>query len=495
MNKHFRVDYFMLAAGFILCIAAWLRLTDIGEYITFLGDQGRDAIAMKRIITGEDFPGIGPRSSIGQLYLGPFYYYLMAPFLAASGFDPVGPAIGVAVVTLLAMGLAAWRIRKDINPFTALLFLALVTVSYSQLWLSRFSWNPNLLPVFSFAASYLAYKTATSRHPVAAGLLGFSIAAALQLHYLMLLALPAIAGVVLWGAFRERNSKNGLRIYLRNIIIAAATFTLTFAPFIVFDLRNNFLNFRGLIGIFTESQFQSESTYLERLISVLNGFLTHVLQIEVAGAAGWLLFVFLLASVAGTLVRRIKVSPVITIHVITILSFIFMFALIDTSRFMHYYTPVYWSLFLLVAYWVSRIPFRQVAVVAAVVILCGYTFLNMQKYDHTRGPGNFQTRIAESIADDILSLGIEEPYYLISVPLSHTNDHIRYYLELKGKQPLPSESTDPARNIVFLCYEKGENACNVTEDNQYQAVIFGDKKITGIVDNPEVKIFKVVHAR
>lgn len=484
-----------VAFGIILLIAAVLRLHSIEEYVTFLVDQGRDAIAMKRIITGENFPGIGPRSSIGQLFLGPFYYYLMAPFLFFAGYNPIGPAIGVALITLVGMGLAAWKIRRDIGWFTALLFLCLVTVSYSQIWLSRFSWNPNLLPAVSFAGIYLAYYTAVSRRLIYPIIFGFILSASLQLHYLMLSVLPAIGGIILWGAYRYRKSKADLIRYARNLSLTACVFVVAFAPLIVFDFRNNFLNLRGFVGIFAEKQFQTKSSYPERLLEVLNGYVSHLLMIDSAGSSGWIVLILLLAASIIGLFWWNRVSRIVTIHSLSVLSFTLVFALIDTNRYIHYYTPVYWSIFFIVAYWVSRIAWKPAALGTAVILVSLYTVLNAQHYDQTKGKGNFQTRIAESIADHILSLNVEQPYFLLSIPVSHTNDHIRYYLELKGAAPLPPESTDDAKAIVFLCYEKEGSACDVTEDNQYQAVIFGDKKIAKEVVHPEVRIFKVVHAR
>jgi hypothetical protein len=94
---------FIFVAFGITLIAGFLRMYKLEEFMTFLGDQGRDAIVMKRLITLEDFPGIGPRSSMGQLFLGPFYYYFMAPFLIPFNFSPVGPAFGVALLSVLAL--------------------------------------------------------------------------------------------------------------------------------------------------------------------------------------------------------------------------------------------------------------------------------------------------------------------------------------------------------------------------------------------------------
>lgn len=80
----------------ILVIAAFFRIYKISDYMTFLGDEGRDAIVAKDILQG-NFTLLGPRASAGDFFLGPIYYYMMAPFLFLSNLDPVGPAIMVAL--------------------------------------------------------------------------------------------------------------------------------------------------------------------------------------------------------------------------------------------------------------------------------------------------------------------------------------------------------------------------------------------------------------
>ena len=140
-------------------IFGFLRLYNLAGHATFLGDQGRDAIIMKRILYLEHLPAIGAPTSIGMVYLGPFYYYFMAPWLALFQFNPVGLAYGVAFLSIF-FGIAAFFIiRKHFNNLTAFLFLFLLTFSATNILLSRFSWNPNLLPIFTFFTLYFFYLT------------------------------------------------------------------------------------------------------------------------------------------------------------------------------------------------------------------------------------------------------------------------------------------------------------------------------------------------
>src|SRR3990167_7740386 len=112
-----------------LIAGIFLRFYKLYGFTTFLGDQGRDAIVVKRILTMEHFPAIGAPTSIGQVYLGPFYYYFIAPWLWFSNFDPIGPAIGVAIISSIFIILCYIAIKDIFDKKTALFSSILITFS------------------------------------------------------------------------------------------------------------------------------------------------------------------------------------------------------------------------------------------------------------------------------------------------------------------------------------------------------------------------------
>src|SRR6266699_294743 len=85
-----------LLLSFILILASFLRLYRIQDYMTFLGDEGRDALVAYNILHGH-FTLLGPTASVGGFYFGPIYYYFLAPALFLANYNPVGPAIMVAL--------------------------------------------------------------------------------------------------------------------------------------------------------------------------------------------------------------------------------------------------------------------------------------------------------------------------------------------------------------------------------------------------------------
>src|SRR5438270_11564429 len=106
MRKVFKYKEHILVI-FILVIAAFLRLYKIADYMTFLGDEGRDVLVVYNILHGH-LTLLGPTSSVGGFFLGPIYYYFMAPFLLLFHYNPVGPAVMVALFGVVTV----WFVYK-----------------------------------------------------------------------------------------------------------------------------------------------------------------------------------------------------------------------------------------------------------------------------------------------------------------------------------------------------------------------------------------------
>src|SRR3989344_7129126 len=136
-----------IALVIILVIALGLRLYRIDEHLTFLGDEGRDVRIVRDLLRG-NLVFIGPMTSIGNMYLGPLYYYLMAPALFLSAGSPVGPAVMIALLMTVTVGLTWSLARSWFGRFPALIAALLFALSPVAIIYSRSSWNPNPMPFF-----------------------------------------------------------------------------------------------------------------------------------------------------------------------------------------------------------------------------------------------------------------------------------------------------------------------------------------------------------
>ena len=170
----------------VLLVGAYLRLYKISEYMTFLGDEGRDVLVVKRMIVEHKWTLLGPTASVGGFFLGPIYYYLMLPFLWLWKLDPTGPAVMVALFGIATIYLV-FRVGKDFfGDLAGLIAASLYAVSPVVIAYSRASWNPNLVPFFSTLLIYLLWRIVVTNRWSELFWVGVVLGIGMQLHYLFI---------------------------------------------------------------------------------------------------------------------------------------------------------------------------------------------------------------------------------------------------------------------------------------------------------------------
>lgn len=245
INKIKKDKYLQIILGVFL-VGLFLRFYRLNAFITFLGDQGRDAIVIKRILFFEHFPAIGPPTSIGQVYLGPFYYYFIAPWLFLFNLNPLGLAFGVALFSSVFIIINYLIVKKLFDEKTALLSSIFLTFSTTIIEFSRFSWNPNLLPYFSLLFFYFLIKSVQVKKNIWSFWSGTFLSFCIQLHYLALFLIPPVILLYLIEIYKNRKK-------IKNTLKGVGVFFLAFIffslPLLIFDLRHDFLNFNNFISL------------------------------------------------------------------------------------------------------------------------------------------------------------------------------------------------------------------------------------------------------
>src|SRR4030043_719133 len=185
-----RKEFILLAL--ILALGAFFRLYRISEYMIFLGDEGRDAVVVRRLLVNFDPILVGPGTSIGNMYLGPLYYYMMAPALFLAGFSPVGPAVMVALFGVATIFLVWYTARIWFGKTASIVSSLLYAFSPVVIIYSRSSWNPNIMPFFAILTIFSLWKIWKEERYKWLIITGISYAFVLQSHYLALLLAPTI---------------------------------------------------------------------------------------------------------------------------------------------------------------------------------------------------------------------------------------------------------------------------------------------------------------
>lgn len=223
----------------ILIVALLLRVYRIREFVIFLGDEGRDALVVKRMIVDHDLTLVGPTASVGGFYLGAVYYYFMVPFLWLFNFDPVGPAymvalIGTATVALMYVAMRVWT-NKSIAGITALIYATAPGIVSS----SRSSWNPNIMPFFSLLSIFSLTLGLKKESKLWLILAGVSYGIAIQSHYLGLILGPILAISTFISLPKSKWLKAGL--------FELIGFALGASMYIAFEIKIRFINLQNVV--------------------------------------------------------------------------------------------------------------------------------------------------------------------------------------------------------------------------------------------------------
>lgn len=221
----------------------------------FMGDQGRDVIILKDFWQNGNLFFIGPQTSIGNMYLGPWFYYLISPALLISNFNPVGPAVFIALLNILTIYVLYFVGNKWFSKSVGLISAFLFAISPVVIKYSNFIWNPNIMPLFSLLFIYFFFEGFNSKKFHYFLYASLSFVMVINSHYLGLALLPLVGIYWLYSLinFLKKKSKF-LKPFLLNTFFAFIIFGLSLTPQILFDIKHNGQNIKALTTFFTQRE-------------------------------------------------------------------------------------------------------------------------------------------------------------------------------------------------------------------------------------------------
>lgn len=452
----------------ILCLGAYFRLYKISEYQTFLGDEGRDALVMRDITLGRHLPLIGPGTSIGNMYLGPLYYYLTAPSLALAGFSPVGPAVEVAVFGLVTIALLWWLGRQWFHPVAALIISLLYAISPTVIIYSRSSWNPNIMPFFALLCLYSIWLVWTKSAWPWLLVCAVSFAFVLNSHYLGLLLLPTLGIFWLLSFRRSLSRPKALRLSALSLL----AFLLLMSPLVFFDLRHHGQNFSAIKTFFTDRQTTVNFKFykaLPQLWPVTNDFVSSMLTAKLASVAPYMT-VFLFVMAIFLLLRHRSRQLV---FLLVWLSFgLLGLGLYKQHIYDHYYGFLYPAVFLLLGFAVNfllshrRIAWLVLPFIAYLIVI------NIQS-SPLRFPPNNQLAHTRAVAAFIINRSAGQPFNLALLAKSNYDASYRYFLDLNSA-PVKTIHQQITHQLFVVCEQPD---CRPIGNPLWEIASFGWAKI------------------
>lgn len=231
----------------IFFIGLFLRSYRQSQLLGFFYDQGRDATISQDIITGRNFPAIGPTTGIEGLHLGPFWFYLITPFYFLANGNPAIAAIFVSIIEALTIPLIYITTKKYFLKIPAVLASLIWTFGYYIIRSSRWFSNPTPIPFLVILIIYLLSRIIIDKKYHFLPLLVLLLALSLQLEAASaIFFFPSLFTIVLLNktSFKKILTK-------KNILFSSSIFLATLLPQIGFELKNNFPTTKTLIMFLT----------------------------------------------------------------------------------------------------------------------------------------------------------------------------------------------------------------------------------------------------
>lgn len=490
-------EFWILVA--ILVIASFMRFYKISDYLTFLGDEGRDVVIVRRLLVEGHPPLIGPGTSIGQMYLGPFYYYMMAPALFLANFSPVGPAIQIAILGIITV-LFVWFVGREWFGRTAGLIAAgLYAIAPTVVIYSRSSWNPNIMPFFALVSIYAIWRVWKEHKFGWLPVLGFSFAASMQSHYLALLLVPTLGIfwlLTMWSVWKEKN----LKLYaIRYSLYALVIFLLMMSPLFFFDMRHNWINSMAIYKFFSVRQ-ETVSIRPWTAIPKLPQMLTLVDKSVVAAknpsvAVAVSAFIFL--GIAWIIFKKkLKMPPQYWLLISWIGFGLLGFGLFKQNIYDHYFGFIFAVPFLLIGSFISMM-FKSGKILKWLGVLAvGYlVVINFVGSPLRKEPNKLLQRSID-VSKVIERESKGERFNLAVIAETNYEDGYKYFL-LKDNYPvidIDSQKPDTIADQLFaVCELIPSDKCDPTHNPKAQVANFGWSKIEGSWDVSGAIVYKLTH--
>jgi len=500
---------------FIVLLAAFLRLYRIQDYMTFLGDEGRDVLVVYGILHGH-LTLLGPTSSVGGFFLGPIYYYFMAPFLWLFNYNPVGPAVMVGLFGIATVGLIYIVGKEFFNTKVGLIAALIYAISPLVIVYSRSSWNPNPLPFFSLLILYLLYKALRKNNLLLLFISGILFGIAMQLHYLALFLGVIIVAYVLCAVFYRQKGLSAVRKLFYDYSSIFLGFIIGWLPFLAFEIRHGFLDFKNIFNfVLFSGKTGAGGNYFATVYDVFSRtfgrlvfyfptpdhqyLYNHLLLIV------WQMFVIIFAVFACAVIfvrfyrsfkdRSDDFEKYLLITIWLILG-ILLFGFYKKAIYDYYFAFMFPLPFLLVAQSLEFLRKFKLGIILASVLLIIIVVLNLDGVPFQYEP-NRQLNQAETIARFVSDKTNGQPFNFALISEGNSDQAYRFFFTIWNHPPVTIEnpSQDPQRKTVtkqllVICESL---PCEPLGNSLWEIAGFGQADIVGHWNVSVVEVYKLIH--
>ncbi len=483
----------------ILLIASFYRLYKIDQYMRFLGDEGRDALVILHMVRDFHFPLIGPVTSVGNMYAGPLYYYMMLIPMAITMLNPIAAAVMVALVGVGTVFLIYIVGKLLVNNVAGLVAALVYAISYLPVSMAKSSWNPYPMPFFALLIVLGLYKLVVQENPKWLLLVGVAFAFAVQMHWLGLILFPVIALFWVVGLIFYKKSKKPLRQYVLCTLAGIGLFLALMSPLFFFDLRHDFLNYKAFMEFFGKREqtvnlnpFHTVGQYW----TIYNDLYVSRFLVYGYSVIGLLFSIILpILLLALTLKPQLEKRKLITASLLLVWigTGIIGMSLVKSHVYDHYFgfvSPAIYLLFgaIIGLLWQSTFVFRSLAVLFTIFLFC----VTVTKNPLLDPPGK-QLYRTQDIAKYVVDSAQNKPYNFALIAKNNYDDGYEFFFTL-WRHPMtpidPQRFNETKTDQLFVVCE--EPVCKPENNDRVEIANYGWKKIDSEATVDGIKIFRLV---
>jgi hypothetical protein len=363
----------LLACFILLFVSLITRFAFSATHVSFHQDMARDALLMENALEeGSWLLGYGPKASVWNFYLPPFYFQLHLLLTALSDNNPLVMMWAITLVESFTPILIFLILRFITNSKNALLAATIYLFSATVVSLGTRAWNPNMIPFFTALLVYGILQLTIHTKRWGAYVASFALLIGFQLHYQVALILPFACIGLLYAWYKKT-------ISLKDIALLFLLSIATLSTYLHAEFTNNWQNTRSIFEYFSleHSRYYDQVSKPDFVLKFLPGFIERVLF--GIHTNYWLGRVLLLAGLVSlTLLSRKKLA--VRVLLLFILTTFVMLRVYKGDKTDYYLSTFFMLPALLLA---ATIHYQRLVGMAFAVLIAGLLSAWMQKTSYS----------------------------------------------------------------------------------------------------------------
>jgi len=453
----------------------------------FLGDQGRDVTIIRDFLQNGNLFFIGPQTSIGNMYLGPYFYYLISPSLWLANYSPVGPAVFIALIGIATIFLIYFVCTIWFNRHIGLIASYLFAISPVVIKYSNFIWNPNIMPFFALLFIFFFFEGIRKEKYTYFIFASLAFVMVINSHYLGLALLPLVGLFWIFKLIHYLKSKSAhTKSFLINSLLAFFIFIISLTPQILFDIKHNGQNIKAISDFFT----YRETTINVKAYKAIPKMIPMFNQVNTSLLAGKNDIVGIIVSVIfglGLLFLSIKPNKnkfTFWVALFWYLSGLASLALYKQHIYDHYFGFLFPIVFILVAYLIYHLKWVGIPLILTITV-----FSLLQNPFRWSPPSQLAT--TTQIVASIIQKSNNQNFNFALLAKLNYDPPYRYILTQKHASivDLHQQITEQ----LFVVCEPFQIDCNPINNPEWNVAAFGWAKIDSQWEINGIKIFRLIH--